>query len=277
MTLEHLEAAFYAEGLRNYTAGAFAAAGFDNTFYQNLQEIAFDERVHVDFLSATLNSIGATPVQPCTYRWGVNTVQGFVATAQVLEGVGVSAYLGAAAQIMDESYLTAAGSILTVEARHSAYLRAALGQIPFPQPFDAPLTPNQVTTLAANFIASCPPSNPTLPVRTFPQLTLVNTGNGTVTSGSNITVSTHGFSLAPTTANDELFAAFVSVMGPVYAPIAPLSDGRSFVVTVPAGVNGQSYLLLTSCNTGVTDATTVAGPVIVEVSFNYDDHVGRIR
>lgn len=52
-------------------------------------------------------------------------------------------YTGAAASIMDKDYLTAAASILSVEARHASYIRSELGESPFPNPFDTPLDFNQ--------------------------------------------------------------------------------------------------------------------------------------
>jgi len=55
-------------------------------------------------------------------------------------GIGVSGYLGAAADVASKMFLSASASVLTVEARHSSYLRAALGQTPFAYPFDNPLT-----------------------------------------------------------------------------------------------------------------------------------------
>lgn len=82
----------------------------------------------------------------------------FVATASVLEGVGVSAYLGAAADNMSNDYLTAADSILTVEARHSSYIRSSLKEPPFVRPFDTPLSINDAYTLAARLITACPSS-----------------------------------------------------------------------------------------------------------------------
>jgi hypothetical protein len=186
-------------------------------------------------------------------------VDTFLATASVLEGVGVSAYLGAAAEITTPGYLTAAGSILTVEARHNAYLRAALQSSPFAQPFDAPLDFNEVYTLAAPFIVSCPTSNPTfLPLKAFPSLTVVSTDK--IWTGSSITIQSADTSLA-----SGVYAAFVTVTGPVWADIAPWGAPGGFNIVVPAGVHGQSYLVLTNNNTAVTDATTLSGPAIVPI------------
>lgn len=136
------------------------------------------------------SAAGASPVEACSYSFGVTDVASFLATASILEGVGVSAYLGAAADIMSKSYLTAAGSILTVESRHSSYLRATLKEVPFPQPFDAPLTLDEVYSLASGFITSCPSSNSPLPVKAFPKLQLAPATAMHVTTGATVTLLT---------------------------------------------------------------------------------------
>lgn len=98
----------------------------------------------------------------------------------------MSAYLGAAQYIANKVYLTAAGSILTVEARHNTYLIGANKGDPVPAPFDTPLDLDEVYTLASAFITSCPASNPTLPLMAFPALTVK--GSAAVTSGEVISV-----------------------------------------------------------------------------------------
>ncbi|KAJ5889693.1 hypothetical protein N7504_010503 [Penicillium tannophilum] len=260
LTLEHLEATFYEEGLKNYTHEDFMKAGFKDPFYANLQEVASDEKKHVDFLTQALTAAGAAPVKRCTYSFPSTDVKTFLALASVLEGVGVSAYLGAAASIANKDYLTAAGSILTVEARHNAYLRATIGEVPFPQPFDDPLDLDEVYTVASPFITSCPSSNGKLPVKAFPSLTLKSTH--TVTSGSKVSlVAGSGFDDSNPS---NLHAAFITVTGPIWTPLHYTGD-KSFTATIPNGISGQSYVVITKGKTQVTDDNIVAGPAIIEV------------
>lgn len=161
-----------------------------------------------------------------------------------------------------QDYLTAAGSILTVESRHSAFIRGALKESPFPSPFDTPLDFNEVYTLVAPFIKSCPSTNAPLPVKAFPALSLATTG--TVTTGSTITLSTGN--IVFTAGSSPLYVAFLTVTGPIFVQATPTASGTAFTVVVPAGVKGQSYAVLTGCNTSATDDTIVAGPAIIEIS-----------
>ncbi|THX59074.1 Ferritin/ribonucleotide reductase [Aureobasidium pullulans] len=265
LTLEHLEAAFYAQGIAKFSEQDFAAAGFNGSqFYRNLKEVGRDEQVHVDFLTTALKGAGVTPVDACTYDFGNLTPATFIATAQILEGVGVSAYLGAAALITNKAYLTAAGSILTVEARHSSFVRNSLTLEPSPQPFDIPLDFNQVYSLAAPFIKACPATNPALPVKAFP----------TLTAGAN----TPSPLVQGTTIEFDLAAGMAVPAGPLYVAF-PLADGAMFSSAVVkdckvyaripvghTGPNGEVYAILTTSNTTITDDTTVAGPAVLEVA-----------
>ncbi|CAH0058225.1 unnamed protein product [Clonostachys solani] len=265
LTLEHLEDTFYRQGLAQFSQQQFAAAGFDSDFYNNLMEIGQDESDHVNFLTTALKGAGATPVDACQYNFGYTDVKTFLQTASILEGVGVSAYLGAAADIMNKGYLTAAGSILTVESRHSAYLRANLDQSPFPQPFDTPLTLDEVYSLASQFIVSCPASNPPLPVKAFPKLTLAPSTAMPVTTGNTVTLLTPNYVIqAPS--GGKVYAAFIAVTGPTFVEAMPVDGG--FTVVIPAGFAGQTYVVLTGCNESVTDDTVAAGPAIIEVCLS---------
>lgn len=258
MTLEHLEDTFYREGLAKFSVADFKAAGFSEDVYNKIKTVSADEATHVSFLTGALSAAGAKPVAACTYNFGYKDVKTFLATASVLEGVGVSAYLGAAADIMSKTYLTAAGSILTVEARHSAYVRNAIAQQPFPQPFDNPLSYNSVYTLAAQFITGCPSTNAALPVKAFPLLTATS-ADASIKTGSKLTLALKGTKIEGT-----VYAAFITVTGPVFVNVTVVNGG--YEVVVPKGVAGQSYLVLTSCNTAASDDTILAGPAVVEIS-----------
>ncbi|KXT11142.1 hypothetical protein AC579_4951 [Pseudocercospora musae] len=264
LTLEHLEDKFYREGLANFTEAQFASAGYDSTFYSNLVKVSADETAHVTLLSGAITAAGGTPVRECTYAFGVTSPAEFVGLASVLEGVGASAYTGAASQIADKAYLTVAASILSIEARHSSYIRSSLAQVPFPQSLENPLTPNEVFTLASPFIVSCPSTNPALPIKTYPAVAVTTTG--TIRTGQNISISTSPIVLAPADDKAHLYAAFITAGGPVWANMTSMGNGYAFGVTIPEGVYGQSYLILNNCNDTVTDTTIIAGPALLEIA-----------
>lgn len=249
LTLEHLEAAFYTHGLAKYDQKAFTSAGFSNDVRKKFQTISDDETSHVNFLTAALNAAGATPVQACNYTFPHSDPKSFLAVSQILEGVGVSAYLGAAGFVRNAGFLTAAASILTVEARHSAYVRLVNGQSPFPAPFDTPVAPRSIVTLATPFFVSCPTGSAP-DFQGFPALNVT----GKLIAGSSLSVASANVTGATN-------CAFLSGLNTTFSPFA---DGKCKVPSDGKVGGGQVYVLLTSAQT-VSDASTIAGPAIVEM------------
>jgi Ferritin-like domain len=114
LTLEYLEAAFYAEAV---SKGRFP--GKVGTF---ARIVSAHENAHVAFLKSAL---GSAAVKKPTFDFkGTTTNKAkFMATAQVLEDTGVAAYLGQVGNIKSKTILGAAGSILPIEARHAGWIR----------------------------------------------------------------------------------------------------------------------------------------------------------
>ena len=173
MTAEHLEAAFYEQGFARFPASDFQALGLSEQTIASLLKVGETEATHVDTLLGVIASAGFKPVEPCQYEFGFTDAAGMVATARILEAVGVSAYLGAAPLINSSDILSAAATIVTVEARHQAFIRVASGAEPVPAAFDVPLGPRAVFTLAAQFITSCPEGS-NLNIQAFPSIALSN-------------------------------------------------------------------------------------------------------
>lgn len=149
LTLEHLEYAFYRDGLAGFTS-----SNFDTGVYDNLILVRDHESAHVDALVSTITDLGGTPVQEASYDFGYANAAGFIAVAAALENTGVSAYDGAGAAIQNVDLLNAAGSIVAVEARHASYLNLVNGMDPFPAAFETPLSRAEVLGIAGPFIVS---------------------------------------------------------------------------------------------------------------------------
>lgn len=291
LVLEHLETAFYNEGVKRFSASDFSS--FDSPdLYENLLRLARDEAVHVDVLTTKLHSLRQSAPSACEYKFPFNNAKEFIQLAAIIEGVGVSAYAGASTSIRNPNVLQMAAAILPVEARHDAILRAATGVPPYAAPFDTPLDFNQVWSLASQFIVpgSCPTDNTRLGLTAFPKLALVKKNDGEVLkAGSNILlqVSTDSPDKRTTTRSHvplhkrhsaatrrsahvherrdgNIYAAFLTAQGAILA--STQQNGDTFATEVPEGIAGQVYVILVNGHNDVHDRNTVAGPAILEVA-----------
>lgn len=272
--LEHLETSLYSGGYANFTDAQYTAAGLPAPFRKHINVTAMQEETHASTIASTLTANGVTPVPACTYSFPYTSVQSFVALADLITTTGIGAYLGGATLIMDNpTLLTIASSILTVEARHDAYLRAGLNQSPFPMPFDTPLTADWAYNLAQAFIVHCPqqlsfPILPTLsiapseaPASILDPIAQHGTVNFTWTTTSK-----------PVSQGTPLFIAVIAgpQQPPTYIPLTQ-SSATSGSITVPSTVNGTIFAVLTSVSGGMnttelTSTGTLAGPVVFAVN-----------
>jgi len=241
------------------------SAGYSAALYNQLKYVAHDEEAHVTFLTAGLTAAGAKPVAACTYNFPYTDVASFLKMASVVEGLGVSAYLGAAPAITNKSYLTAAGAILVTEAIHQSALRSAVGEIPMANVFGTPMGANAVYTVAANFIKSCPSSNVALPFMAYPNL-LLRQGLPTST-GIPFTFSTGA--VVP----EGAYVTFVGglTISPMSATVQRSSQSAMVTANIPSNSDftGQVYAFVTKDNSGnLTDSNIIAGPAILEVTPN---------
>jgi len=251
LTLEHLESNFYSQGFAKFPDSDFAALGLTPDLITALKTVGQTEATHVTQLSAAISAAGSTPVAECQYNFGFTTAANMVATARVLEAVGISAYLGAAPLIKQGAILTAAGEIVTVEARHQTFIRLASKVAPVPNAFDTPLDPRAVFTLAAPFITGCPAGS-NLNVQAFPAIALAG-------GGTNILAGQQLVLADPNSPTGAQFCAFVNQGQTMFAP---LNQGAC---AVPANMSGEVYMLVTK-SSSIADSEILAGPSVILMS-----------
>jgi rubrerythrin len=130
LQLEYTQVAFYEQAL-----GGAGLRGALRVF----AETALDhERQHLDAVRRALGSkAGSKP----RFDFGQSTKseQAFTRTAIRLEDVAVASYNGQATNLTAAT-LAAAATIVSVEARHAAWVRAIAGDVAAPRPVDTPIT-----------------------------------------------------------------------------------------------------------------------------------------
>lgn len=151
--LEQLEAAFYIQ-VASKPPTAFSAA--EKTYFQDIQ---FHEIAHREFFKKALNTaaIGSLEVDFSSINFNDRT--SVLNAAKAFEDLGVAAYNGAGARIKTDAYLVAAGKIVSVEARHAAYIRDLISNGSFAnaevvnaQGLDMALSPDKVLAAAGKYI-----------------------------------------------------------------------------------------------------------------------------
>lgn len=155
--LEQLEAAFYTQVIASPYDGMSA---YERS---TLRDIRDHEIAHRQFLAKALGPNRIPNLTPNFSAVNFASRQSVLTTASTFEDLGVSAYNGGGQAIKNPAYLAAAGSIVSVEARHAAILRDLIN--PLSAYFasvdvvnlsglDVARAPSQVLGMAAPFIAT---------------------------------------------------------------------------------------------------------------------------
>lgn len=248
LTLEHLENAFYRDGLANFTKDDFDS----EEIYSRFLDIANHEATHVTTLETVIKSLNGTPVPECVYDFGYTDVSGFIAVARALERTGVSAYDGAIGGIHNPALLVSAASIATIEARHASYLNQISGKNPFPAAFDTPLNAKEIVSIAGGFIKSCSYDIGIVP---FPKL------NATLDANTNWTHVEFNKTLEQ---NTQFYCTWLYSAAQEQTILY-----SNYWCQLPKNATGDVYLFVTNSTDMITlknDTSVVAGPAIVTVA-----------
>lgn len=149
--LEQLEAAFYTEVVsRPYS-------GIDSGELMLLTDIRDHEIAHREFFK---NALGAKAIQGLEVDFtsiDFTSRASVLGTAKAFEDLGVQAYNGAGKLIANADYLVIAGKIVSVEARHAAYIRDLLTNGTFADSTDAngmdvAMDPASVLSIAGKYL-----------------------------------------------------------------------------------------------------------------------------
>lgn len=155
--LEQLEAAFYSQVVAN------PYRGMNRYEMQVLTDLRDHEIAHREFFRGSILFGRIPDLQVDFSRVNFGNRQSVLTTARTFEDLGVAAYNGAGGLLQNGSYLAAAGTIVSVEARHAAIIRDLLS--PLSASFagndvvngaglDRSLAPSQVLAKAAPFVVT---------------------------------------------------------------------------------------------------------------------------
>ena len=123
LTMEYVQSGFYKEALKRGT--------LEGELREYAQTVGGQEDEHVAFIKKALGkAAGKKP--KLDFGDDTGSPEAFSQAALKLEDLGVAAY-NAQAPNLTKGTLAAAGQIVSVEARHAAWIRAIAGENPAPE------------------------------------------------------------------------------------------------------------------------------------------------
>ncbi|KAE9377319.1 hypothetical protein N431DRAFT_453671 [Stipitochalara longipes BDJ] len=272
--IENVEAAFFTTALANFTSdSSFTEAKVNGISLSDVvTKVAAQEAVHVATIETLLTANGAKTVAPCKYVFPVSNTDDFLVQANVITSASIGAVNALSALIAqtDPELVTSTSSIITIEARHDAFFRIAVSQVPNPTPFDTPLSPTYAFNLVLAFVepSSCP-QLPDLPV--LPQLTIASQSPATTLGGPAMMPTSVTFAFdSSLEVNGKLFVGWLNQDNqPAYTKLTVNGAGKG-TADVPKGLNGVAFAAITNQSSETTvdglTAATVAGPVAIVIS-----------
>lgn len=152
--LEQLEAAFYVQ------VAATPYANISATELAYFKDIQFHEIAHREFFKNALGPAAIAGLEVDFSKINFADRTSVLGTAKAFEDLGVSAYNGAGSLLKSTVYLTLAGKIVSVEARHAAYIRELISPNSFSNVevvdavngLDKSRNPMEVLAIAGGFV-----------------------------------------------------------------------------------------------------------------------------
>lgn len=157
--LEQLEAAFYIK------VASAPPSGFSTAERNYFQDIQFHEIAHREFFKNALGTAAIGSLEVDFSSINFTDRMSVLNAAKAFEDLGVAAYNGAGVRLNDDKFIVVAGQIVSVEARHAAYVRDLISNGSFSNlgeltalgasdanGLDAALTPDKVLAIAGTFV-----------------------------------------------------------------------------------------------------------------------------
>jgi len=243
LAIEQASSSFYKRAYGYFVAEDWTDLGVLKTIMDRQASWANEDASHVASLSKAVSAAGGNPASPCSYSFNYVHAPQFLAISRSLDGVAVSAYIGAVGALGSADARTLAASILANKARRQALSTEMFGFSSIPTATDPALDLAQASSALSAYISSCP--------------------SGVAKFGS-LSVTSDPTKLGPgkSIAVKGKLGAFLHVVSSSGDTAVPLSSSGS--ATLPGGIAGRVYLFTSDSKT-LTDDNTNAGPAVVDL------------